>query len=92
MGRGVRETGLKEGRGQGWVGGEKGWIAMYLCCAFDVLGVAADEGGLLLLVGHGYDLAGVFGRCLVLGLVSDLAVGLIVGSIRVGRLIRLYEE
>jgi hypothetical protein len=35
---------------------------MYLCCSLDVLGVAADEGGLLALVGrHGCDLVVVLG-------------------------------
>jgi hypothetical protein len=31
---------------------EEGGLDMYLSSAFDVLGVAADEGGLLLLVGR----------------------------------------
>ena len=37
-----------------------GWYGMisYLCCSLDVLGVAADEGGLLLLVGHGWYVVG----------------------------------
>jgi hypothetical protein len=30
-------------------------ISSHLCCAFDVLGVAADEGGVLLGGGHGLD-------------------------------------
>lgn len=32
---------------------------MYLCGALDVLGVAADEGGVLLVGGHGWRLVGL---------------------------------
>jgi hypothetical protein len=48
----------------------------YLCCAFDVLGVAADEGGLLLLVGHGWDVVEVFGGVGFGCELGRLAVGL----------------
>lgn len=42
---GGREMGREIGKG---IGGR------YLCCSFDVLGVASDEGGLLLVVGRHY--------------------------------------
>ena len=48
--------------GMGWDGSMD---RSYLCCSLDVLGVAADEGGLLALVGgHCWGFGGGFGRCL----------------------------
>lgn len=73
--------------GVGLGGGDGRRCDVYLCCAFDVLGVAADEGGLLLLVGgHGWDVVGCLGGVgFGAGFWFGCWIGLIVGLMRVGR-------